>query len=313
MSVITRQMIATYYEKYQNSEIMFSQEVTQNLHLVPRQIYIKCGGDQWPCIINSTSFSLARIIIGTRGGAFKTITKNANENVSIRFCFAPPDSDIVSFFVNAHVSEVSKFNGKQELAIVTLAFTQRPPDSLIESIGSIHEARKNANRRSEERITLSPEICRKLQLDISKTMLLIEKVPRKSIFRDISFSGAKLIIVGLAKFLMNKEVLLEFAFDEPSEVIPITGKIVNVESLENRKELLAISVHFDVNKIPLAYKIRLSDYFSTLRKTSTSGMDAPAFVPQEGNQNSQGNKVSEPPIPNTDAKKASQNITNHKE
>jgi len=291
MSVITRQMIATYYEKYQNSEIMFSQEVTQNLHLVPRQIYIKCGGDQWPCIINSTSFSLARIIIGTRGGAFKTITKNANENVSIRFCFAPPDSDIVSFFVNAHVSEVSKFNGKQELAIVTLAFTQRPPDSLIESIGSIHEARKNANRRSEERITLSPEICRKLQLDISKTMLLIEKVPRKSIFRDISFSGAKLIIVGLAKFLMNKEVLLEFAFDEPSEVIPITGKIVNVESLENRKELLAISVHFDVNKIPLAYKIRLSDYFSTLRKTSTSGMDAPAFVPQEGNQNSQGNKV----------------------
>jgi tRNA-binding EMAP/Myf-like protein len=334
MSVITRQTIATYYDKYQNVEIMFSKEVTQNLHLVPRQIYIKCGGDQWPCIINSTSFSLARIIIGTRGGAFKTITKkeNENENVSIRFCFAPPDSDIVSFFVNAHVAEVSKFDGNPELAIITLIFTQRPPDSLIESIGSIHAARKDADRRSEERIILTEEIRRKLQLDISKTTLSIEKVPRKYILRDISFSGAKVIIVGLAKFLIDKEVILNFAFEDPSVIIQVIGKIVNVESIENRKELLVISIHFDDDKLSLAYKIRLSNYFSTIRKSVSSETNEPLFAVSEDKNNTPVNvvlnkkeSVAETKIPpktskNTDSKKivsdtkeASENINNHEE
>lgn len=264
MDVITTQLIDTYYERYRDTEIMFSKEINKTLNLVPRQIYIKCGGDQWPCIVNSTSFSFARIIIGTKGGAFKKITSDKNENVSLRFCFAPLEGDVVSFFVNSHVTEISKFNGNQDLAILTLSFTQRPPTALIERIGRIHEANKNANRRKEERIILSEQVLRKLQLNLPKTELFIEKVPRKCILRNISFSGAKIIIVGLAKFLENKNINLKFYFEDPDEEITLFGKVVTIAPIESRRELVTVSVYF--GDVPLSYKLRLSHYFSSIHK-----------------------------------------------
>ena len=65
MGVTTSQQLTRYYELYRDTEITFTKEVIRTLHLDPRQIYIKCSGSQWPCIINSTSLMAARVIIGT--------------------------------------------------------------------------------------------------------------------------------------------------------------------------------------------------------------------------------------------------------
>ncbi|HZK19155.1 MAG TPA: PilZ domain-containing protein [Treponemataceae bacterium] len=291
MGIITSQQLTTYYDKYRDMEIMFSKEITTILHLVPRQIYFKCGGEQWPCIINSTSFLQSRIIIGTRGGAFRKITEKENAKVSLHFSFTPPKSDLVTFFVNTRVSEVSKFSGNQELAIVTLEFTQRPPDLLIELVGRIHAANKNAFRRREERITISKEVTRKLQLDDKKTTFSIDNVPRKCILRDISFSGAKVIIVGVPKFVKNKEAVVGFSFEEPDEFIEIAGKVVQVVSIEGRKELLAVSLHFDEPKVSLAYKIRISNYLSTIRiKKPANSADENSTISDEKIASEKANK-----------------------
>ena len=69
MGLLTSQQISRYYEIYRDTEITFTKEFISALNLDPRQVYIKCAGSQWPCIINSTSLQSARIIIGTKGGA----------------------------------------------------------------------------------------------------------------------------------------------------------------------------------------------------------------------------------------------------
>ena len=80
MGVTTSQQLTRYYELYRDTEITFTKEVIRTLHLDPRQIYIKCSGSQWPCIINSTSLMAARVIIGTKGGAYSAIANDKNKS-----------------------------------------------------------------------------------------------------------------------------------------------------------------------------------------------------------------------------------------
>ena len=84
MGVTTSQQLTRYYDLYRETEITFTKEIIRTLNLDPRQVYLKCVGSQWPCIINSTSFLAARIILGTKGGAYAYITKN-NPTISIAF------------------------------------------------------------------------------------------------------------------------------------------------------------------------------------------------------------------------------------
>lgn len=66
MGIVTSQQLTRYYELYRDTEVIFSKEVIKTLHMDPRQVYVKCTDSQWPCIINSTSFLGAKIIIGSK-------------------------------------------------------------------------------------------------------------------------------------------------------------------------------------------------------------------------------------------------------
>ena len=133
MGLLTSQQISRYYDIYRDKEITFTKEFINALNLDPRQVYIKCAGAQWPCIINSTSLQSARIIIGTKGGAYAQISKEPS-SLSLRFSFAPPEQTPVSFFVSCKVANIQPYMTSNDLAIITLTFTQRPPDDLIENI-----------------------------------------------------------------------------------------------------------------------------------------------------------------------------------
>ena len=108
MAIVTSQQISRFYDLYRDKEIMFSKDIIKILNLDPRQIYIKCTGSQWPCIINSSSLMLARIIVGTKGGAYAAMQKT-NTPVSLRFFFADPNGQTMSFFVNAHVTSIDPY------------------------------------------------------------------------------------------------------------------------------------------------------------------------------------------------------------
>ena len=62
LAIATNQQINNYYDLYRENEIVFTKDILRSLRVDPRQIYVKCSGAQWPCIINSTSFQMAKII-----------------------------------------------------------------------------------------------------------------------------------------------------------------------------------------------------------------------------------------------------------
>lgn len=274
MGIATIQQINKYYDQYRDTEITFTKDIIRALGLDPRQVYVKCNGGQWPCIVNSTSFLHTKIIIGTKGGAFSELAKKDAPNVNIRFCFRQEnDNEAITFLVTGRVAQIQPYMNSRELVIVTIQFTQRPPDDLIETVGRLLEANANAVRRREERIVISEDTKRKLKLAKEECIVVVQGVPRHCVLRDISFSGAKVLLIGLSQFLSNKESTLKLEFDNPPEEIQIKGTIVSADLIEGRKDICAASIKFDENQIPLSFKLYLNDYLTNVRKTQLSASD----------------------------------------
>jgi hypothetical protein len=270
MAILTSQKIAEYYEKYKTIAVTFSKEIIQVTGLIANQVYLKCVGDFWPCVVFSSSFQSVKVVVNIKSGILQKLER-ANNMISLRFCFKQADKgNPVAFFVNAKSTGYTPYGNSNDMALFTLQFTQRPPDDLIEIMGRILDANVNSTKRREERIPVTPESIRKLNLG-KESSILIEGVPRHCIVRDISFSGIKIIMMGVAKFLVNKDAVLRMDFEDPRESFLLKGKFIRSEVVEGRKELCSLVILFDESLIPMGYKIRINDYLSQVRPESRGG------------------------------------------
>lgn len=251
---------------YKDTEVTFTRDIIRTLSMDPRQIYIKCSGGQWPCIINSTSFVAAKIIVGTKGGAFQQLAQTEAASCSLRFCFFLDDNQILSFFISGHVSSIRLMDGQSDLALVTIEFSQRPPDDLIEMIGHLLDANSNFIKRKDTRIIINAETKRVLTLQKAETIIKVDGVPRNCIMRDISFGGAKVILMGMAQFLQNKPIELLVSFEDPKETFSLKGTIVRIEEIQGRRDIIAVNIKYDEASIPLSYKMHINDFISESRK-----------------------------------------------
>ena len=273
MGIATTQQLNKYYDVYRDTEVTFTKDIIRALNLDPRQVCVKTKDGQWSCIINSTSFMRAKIIVSTKSPAIKALADKENPNAQVKFFFNLSSGEHTTFFVSTRVEKISPYANSQEMAIVTLLFTQRPPDDLIEIMGRLLEANSNAVRRREERVAINDDSKRKIGITKEETILTIQNVPRHCILRDVSFSGAKVVLVGLSQFLMNKDAILNIEFDEPQETVQIRGTIVSADALEGKKNISTASIKFDENIMPLSYKLHLNDYFTSVRKVQLSATE----------------------------------------
>lgn len=194
------------------------------------------------------------------------LSKKETGPVSVRFCFSDSDKQMISFFVNGRVSEIKPYMNSAELSIITITFTQRPPDDLIERLGTLLDANANAMRRKDERIILNPEVKRKLGLTKEESIVQIAGVPRHCVLRDLSFGGIKILMMGIQKYVENQQAILQLRFEDPSEVIQVGGIVVGTSPIEGRKDILMVSIKFGDKTVPIAYKIRINNYLVNLRK-----------------------------------------------
>ncbi len=267
MGYATSQQLARYYELYSTIDVTFTKEVIKATGLIPQQVYVKALGGQWPCVINSTSFVGAKIIAGVKSGVYDKI-QQGNTSVSLRFSFMDPEkNEPVSFFVASKVLGVNQYAGSPDLVIISLSYTQRAPDDLIERLGQLLEANINSTKRREERIIINPDSMRKLGILQKETIVFIQGIPRRCILRDLSFSGAKVIMVGIAQFVLNKEIVLRVDMDDPRQAIGIKGTVVRTEDVENRKDLVALAIKYHEAEVPMAYKLHINNYLSQIRKS----------------------------------------------
>jgi hypothetical protein len=193
--------------------------------------------------------------------------------VSLRFCFNDPfqEGEQITFFVAARSLGYVPYGGAKDAGLLTVQFTQRPPDDLIEIMGRLLDANVNSTRRRGERILITAEILRTLHIRSSECAVFIQAVPRRCILRDLSFGGARRVIQGVVKFLLDKEASLRIDFEDPRESFLMKGKFTQAENVAYRKDMAIINLAFGEGQIPMGYKMRLNEYLSTVRSASVEG------------------------------------------
>jgi len=275
MSFATSQQIDKYLELYKDVPVTFSKEIMDVLSFDVKQAYVRASGGQWPCIINSVSMIDAKIICNKNSGLLKNISTKSFSNAALRFSFADADSkEPVSFFVNIKLLGVSDYQ-MPDLVLVSLSYTQRAPDALIERLGKVISANVNVQRFPNEKILLSDVNMRRIGLSKKETVIFIEGVPRRCILQNVSFSGATVYMMGVASFLKNKIVTLKFEFLDPDIAMAVKGKTCKARALEDRKDLVSLTIEYESQKVPMNYQLCLNKYFELPKKLLTTNAQEP--------------------------------------
>ncbi|GHV81500.1 hypothetical protein AGMMS49991_00580 [Spirochaetia bacterium] len=262
MPVLTSQKIASYYDLYKTMEVTFTREIIQVIGMITQQVYLKCSGDFFPCVVYTTSFEGAKVVVNAKSGLVDKL-QQTNNAANLRFCFASQESSTpVTFFVPVKAAGYSPYGSSPDMVLFNLQFAQRPPDDLIGVMGRLLDANLNSVKRKDEQITLTIESQRRLRMMPKECAVLINDAPQRCIVREMSFGTAKLIFIGIAESLVDKEAALRLEFDDPRESYLIRGKFANPEPVEDRKELAALDLIYTEALIPMGYKIRINDYLS---------------------------------------------------
>jgi hypothetical protein len=268
MSIITSQQLAHYFDQYKSTDVTFNKQVIAATGLVTRNVYLKLLDRQIPCIVFSSSMAGAKVIAGIKSSV-STALKQNNNRLALRWCFKLPDkAEPITFFVTCHATGFTHYAVQDpDVQIITLEFTQHPPDDLIQILGTLLEASSNAQRRKDERIIITPESMKKLGLESREASLIIGGAAHRCVLRDLSFSGAKLLAHGFAATLVGSPASLKIAKGEQAVEVTLPGIIRRVEEVGGRKDILAVSIEYSGDP-PMTYKLLINAYLSTLRKTS---------------------------------------------
>ncbi len=260
MALMTSQQINRFYQQYKDVDVTFNKDVIRATGLVAKHIFLKFLGTQIPCIVFSSSLSGAKIISNITPETFERL-RQANNQVSLRFSFQESDKiDPLAFFVASRITGFNPYNKERpSLNFINLEFTQRPPDDLIAILGSLLEANVNSKKRKEERIQIDANSIRKLGLTSKAGQLRIGNIPRPCIVRDVSFSGAKVVVSGVAKFLLGKSCFLHLETTE-QRAFNLPAVIVRNEPVEGRKDLTAIALNFIEDQVPIEYKMLINEF-----------------------------------------------------
>jgi hypothetical protein len=264
--VITNQQLSRYYEEYGDQEVTFTRQVSQILRLLPKYVYLKCQADTLPCILYSSSMRGAKVIANLRIESLRML-QQASGTMALRFCFARESGAIpLAFFVSAKLTAQTAYNRETpELYFLSLEYTHRPPDDLIEILGVLLEASGNAQKRAEERIEVTPASMKQMGLESREAALSVGGMEGRCLLRDLSFSGAKVLVHGQAEAFLQKQVLLRPVFSDPKAQVTLSGRVLRWEGMANREDIGAIAIRFE-ESVPIQYKLAINSALRSLSR-----------------------------------------------
>jgi len=280
MSIVTAQQLSRFYEVFEKTEITFTKQVMVATGLVSKNVFLKVLDRQWPCVVFSSSMATSRVIVTVKEPLLTALRK-ANNRLSLRWCFKVPEKlEPITFFVSCHAGGFTPYDPQnQEVQLLTLDFTQRPPDDLISTIGSLLDANTNAQRRKEERIPVNPETMKKLGLETRESILTLNGAAHRGVLRDLSFGGAKILTSGINEKATGSTVTLRIAKGEQGGELLLLGVIRRVDQVGGRTDIVAVAVEYP-RDTPMSYKLLINSYISTVRKTAAEpAQKAPGPAP----------------------------------
>jgi hypothetical protein len=265
MSIITSHEISRFYEEYRSTEVTFNKQVMEATGLL--STHLKAAGTEIRSFLYASSMAAAKVLVpDLRDPVLETI-RNAGGHLSLRLTFKRVDKpDPLTFYVAGRMTGATPYDPRNPHAqLVAVDFSGRPSDDLIQVLGVLLEANTNARRRREERIVITPETLKRIGLESRDCVVAIEGADHRCILRDVSFSGAKVLVAGITPSVAGRPVGLKLVRAEGGERVELWGEVARTEEVSGHPEILALGLKF-LGEPPVTYKMMLSSFLSGGRR-----------------------------------------------
>jgi hypothetical protein len=261
---LSQQAMREVYEKNKNREIAFNKTMMEMTGLEPKKVFLKIKGEHTPCVIYACSLSSAKIIVHLEKSDFDKIN-DAKGVVNLRFSFLPRDSkSSIVFFVPSMVTGYNTFSKRDaNTFLVSLDYTNRPPDDLINILGGAITIAENFEKRKDVRINVEDRIFKDIGFASVQAVALVDNIRRPCIVKNVSASGALIILSCFPKLLMGREVVLQLRTIE-NESVNLHGNFVRSDEVVKRQDIHGMGVTFKESGIPLEYKVMINRYLDKL-------------------------------------------------
>ena len=256
-----------FYDKYKDFDITFNQNIIDSLGLVTDQISFKCGGDKIPCIIYSSTMAGARLIAKLEEPFFAVLRKQRNTLV-LRYTFhINNQKQDISFIINSKLKNYNKYNSdKKNYYFLNVEYINKPPDILIDIIGTHITEQISSQKRMEERIVLSSGNEEALGLKIMENFLFISGNGKKCVLTEISIFSAKVLINGKnGDFIPGARVLLLMKAKGLEGVGEMIGSIDRVELINESEGFYSVIITFNQEMVPPTYKLWIAECIELIK------------------------------------------------
>ena len=109
---------------------------------------------------------------------------------------------------------------------------------------------------------MNPASMKALGLESREAGLCVDGVEGRCLLRDLSFSGAKVLVHGKAAAFLEKQVVLRPEFSDRRTLVSLAGRVLRWEDMANREDIGAIAIRFEEG-VPMQYKLAIN---AALRK-----------------------------------------------
>jgi hypothetical protein len=290
MAQLATHALKMLYKNYADREIAFNNSVIKVSGLEPKQVYLKVKGEQWSCVLYSCSMQSAKIIVNMDPQGFE-ILKQAKNFVNLRLSFLPPDhKNSIVFFIPTHIEGYKNFSeNHKNTYLMNLKFTHKPPEDLIEILGSIIKEKEEFDKRQDIRISLEGKIIYDMGLSSNRGLALVENSKRTCIIRNLSSNGAMILMNCSPDNLIDKNIKILMVVSGSKVPLAIDGVIKRSESIQGRDDIHGIGVAFSKEVIPIEYQKMLNTYLNKLEKIAKNNPNNNTPVPETNSENNPEN------------------------
>ncbi len=268
MTLLGTSVLQNLYQEYLDTELTYTKEVAAGLGVLPADSSLKWSGTLYPCVVHSCSFRSAKVLVRLTSAQWKAI-ESGTRITTLTLTFLQPKTGKKELYQFNGTLQVHQQNGAGEgewSVLLGVAFSHRPPEGFLQAHGSYLNLKKEANQRREERIPLTLETRALLDLSSLNTVVTVEHIERKCLLRELSYNGARVILTGVAPFLLEKPFVLEVPFSGKA-ALKIPGNILRAEAVEGHRGLAVIALGYHPDRVPV-------DYLRALQKGFKIGLGA---------------------------------------
>lgn len=238
------------FHEEDNEDILFTRGVLSYLNLSPKNIMLACGPYRFVSVLQVANFQHIQFVTPDSGLLQEALEKYDNI-VSIRFVFANKKQEPLS--VPGVFDKMVPYPPNKKYKLVEVKLNTPLPEKYEQMISSILEVERRARERLEPRIRLTSNDTDYFGLNTSETLVSLNGSAQRCYLRDLSASGANIIILNHDLPSLDEDVYLILHLNNQFYPVEMESRILRTNWYDESKQLVEIVLRFVPESVPVSY------------------------------------------------------------